>query len=104
MRFIGSEFARLKMGLQDAFCCTLTIGRKLLPELPRHDLVTLYRALYGKSPGRLHRALDDARTAAKVWLKLSCFFGHTAPHLKQGEQTRTHYKLMTGTDKASAFL
>jgi len=77
MRFIGIEFARLKLGLRNAFCCTLEIGRKLLPELPRHDLKTLYRALYGKSPNRLHRALDDARAAAEVWVKLSRSFSHT---------------------------
>ncbi len=72
LRFIGSEFARMKLGgLRNAFYCSLEIGRKLLPELPRHDLETLYRELYGRSPARLHRALDDARIAAAIWVKLS---------------------------------
>lgn len=71
LRFIGSEFTRLKLGLRNAFCCTLEIGRILFPDLPRHDLESLYREIYGRSPDRLHRALDDARATAEVWVKLS---------------------------------
>jgi DNA polymerase-3 subunit epsilon len=82
MRFIGGEFARLKLRLRNAYCCTLALGRKLLPGLPRHDLETLYRELYGRAPDRLHRALDDARTTAEIWIKLSCSFGDTTPRQK----------------------
>ncbi len=71
LRFIGSEFARLKLGLRNAFYCTLEVGRKLFPELPRYDLETLYRELYGRAPHRLHRALDDARIVAAIWVKLA---------------------------------
>ena len=48
------------------------LARQRLPHLPNHRLETVARHLLGELPEecRLHRALDDARLAARVWLAL----------------------------------
>ena len=45
--------------------CTVRMGRALVPEAPRHSLDVLC-AFLGIDLGRHHRALDDARAAAKI--------------------------------------
>src|SRR5271169_1516513 len=46
MRFISSELARLKLGFRNACFCTMMIGRNMFPELPRHNLETMYELFY----------------------------------------------------------
>ena len=70
--FIRYEFARLGLNFSSTYHCTLDMSRKLFPNLPDHKLMTVYRHLFGEPPDnvRSHRALDDARMAARVWLEV----------------------------------
>ena len=71
LSFAAHEFGRLKLDLRQPYFCTLAIGRKMFPELDRHDLGSLYRHLYNSDPVIMHRAFEDARITAKVWIKLA---------------------------------
>jgi len=70
--FVRHELARLCIGLQNQWHCTLRVARQKLKQLPNHKLDTVYRHLFGVLPENLqrHRALDDARMAAMVWVEL----------------------------------
>ena len=72
IRFLRHEFARLKMNLPHRHLCTLEMSRLRLPRLPDHTLETIYLHLF---PGadflrQNHRALDDARMTARIWMKI----------------------------------
>jgi DNA polymerase III subunit epsilon len=70
--FIRRELARFGVRLENRSKCTVHLSRKLLPKLPNHRLETVARHLLGDLPQecQLHRALDDARLTAQVWLAL----------------------------------
>lgn len=70
--FILHELGLLGMPLPNHWHCTLRSARKLLPGLDNHRLATVAAELLGPIPAdcRLHRALDDARLTARVWLAL----------------------------------
>ena len=70
--FIRHEFSLLNLHLPNPWHCTVRLARKRLPSLPNHKLATVARHLLGDIPDdcRLHRALDDARITARVWLAL----------------------------------
>lgn len=71
-RFLAVEFERLKLPLLNKIECTLRLSRRKLPHLPNHKLETVYKH-FGGVVGRnirRHRALDDAKLLAFVWLKL----------------------------------
>jgi DNA polymerase-3 subunit epsilon len=70
--FLRHEFARLGMGFDKRYQCTLEICRKRYPKLPNHRLETVCRHLFGREMKgvRLHRALDDARLVARVWMEM----------------------------------
>jgi DNA polymerase-3 subunit epsilon len=70
--FLRHEFALLGMSLNNRFLCTLKMSRKLYPYLPNHKLKTVCRYLLGKSceQMQMHRALDDAKLAAMIWLEM----------------------------------
>ena len=59
--------------LPNQWHCTLRLARKKLSELPNHRLDTVYRYLFGGLPAGIqrHRALDDARMAARIWIELT---------------------------------
>jgi DNA polymerase-3 subunit epsilon len=71
--YIRHELARLGKRLPNRWHCTVRLSRKKLPGLGNHRLETVYRHLFGEVPGgaQCHRALDDARMAARVWMELS---------------------------------
>ena len=71
--FLRNEFSRLGLGLSNPHHCTLDLSRRRLPRLSNHRLETVARNLLGEIPEdcRLHRALDDARLAARVWLAMA---------------------------------
>jgi DNA polymerase III epsilon subunit family exonuclease len=73
MGFLSEEFLRLGRGLTNPYLCTLELSRSLYPELRNHKLETVYRHLCGRLPrkARRHRALDDARMVAKVWMVMT---------------------------------
>lgn len=70
--FLKAELGLLGMGLNSSHFCTLKMSRKLYPQLVNHKLETVARHLLGKIPDnlQLHRALEDARLTAQVWLKI----------------------------------
>jgi len=70
--FVRHELALLGQGLPNRWHCTVRLARRRLPQLPNHRLETVARHLLGDIPAdcRLHRALDDARLTARVWLEL----------------------------------
>lgn len=70
--FLRHELGRLGLGLNNHLICTLELSRRLLPHLPDHRLETVARHLLGSLPEgmKLHRALDDARLTAQVWLAM----------------------------------
>lgn len=72
MGFISYEFLRLGMGLTNPYHCTLELSRSLYPKLRNHKLETVYRHLCGRIPeeARRHRALDDARLVARMWVEM----------------------------------
>jgi DNA polymerase-3 subunit epsilon len=67
--FLRNEFDRQQLPLINDSRCTLELSRRCLPGLPNYRLQTVARHLLGILPlqGRLHRALVDARLAARVW-------------------------------------
>lgn len=73
LRFLSHEFSRLGMRLPHAHCCTLELSRRRLPRLMDHTLETIYLHLFPEDGlhRQSHRALDDARMTAKIWLKLT---------------------------------
>jgi DNA polymerase-3 subunit epsilon len=70
--FVRHELALLGYALPNQWQCTVRLARKKLPQLYNHKLDTVYRHLCGAIPASLqrHRALDDARMAAQIWLEL----------------------------------
>ena len=71
--FVRHELSLLGVGLPNPWHCTVRLARRRLPHLPDHRLETVYRHLFGGLPegGQRHRALDDARMAARVWVALA---------------------------------
>jgi DNA polymerase III subunit epsilon len=72
VRFLRHEFARLKMGLPHRHICTLEMSRCCFPRLPDRTLETVYLHLFPDADflRQNHRALDDARMTANIWLKM----------------------------------
>jgi len=70
--FVRHEFGRLGLGLNNHVLCTLELSRRHFPLLPNHRLETVARNILGGLPEvmTLHRALDDARLTARVWLAM----------------------------------
>lgn len=73
MGFIRHEFLRLGMELTNPCHCTLELSRSLYPKLQNHRLETVYRHLCGRIPelAQRHRALDDARLVARLWMEMT---------------------------------
>lgn len=69
---INHELHLLGMLFENPWHCTVRLSRRKLPRLMNHKLETVYNYLFGKLPEDVqrHRALDDARIAARVWIEL----------------------------------
>jgi DNA polymerase-3 subunit epsilon len=70
--FLRHEFARLKMTLPHRHVCTLEMSRRRFPRLSDHTLETVYLHLFPDANfiRQSHRALDDARMTARIWLRM----------------------------------
>jgi len=70
--FVCRELNMLGFELPNRWHCTVRLARQKLPQLHNHKLDTVYRYLFGALPASMHRhrALDDARLAARIWLEL----------------------------------
>ena len=72
MRFLRHEFSRLGMALNNEHHCTMKMSRRRCPDLRNHRLETVYRHVVrgGIATQQTHRALDDARMVARVWMEM----------------------------------
>lgn len=70
--FVRNEVSLLGGVIPNSWHCTVRLARRRLPHLSNHKLDTVYRHLFGSLPVsvRRHRALDDARLAARIWMEL----------------------------------
>jgi DNA polymerase-3 subunit epsilon len=96
--FLRSEFSRLNLRLQNPNICTLEMIRRRYPGLPNYKLSTVYQHLVGMAEDMFrsgdvmrkpkgsascprknetcfrklqqHRALDDARMVAAIWMAM----------------------------------
>ena len=70
--FLKHEFHCIGIPFNPEYHCTLEMSRKLFPRLGNHKLETVYRHLCGDLPHTVHRhrALDDARLTARVWMEM----------------------------------
>ena len=70
--FIRNELGLLGQRLPNRWFCTVNLSRKRLPHLANHRLETVARHLFPDLPANLtlHRAVDDARLTARIWLAL----------------------------------
>lgn len=70
--FLSYEFSRLGWRFQNRMMCTLKMSRRLLPDLPDYRLEAVAKHLLGSSAEDiiLHRALEDAKLVARIWLAL----------------------------------
>lgn len=70
--FILNELALTGIAMTNNWHCTVRLARSKLPHLPNHCLETVYRCLFGELPKGIkrHRAIDDARMAARIWVEL----------------------------------
>lgn len=68
--FLRSELGRLGCSISNKSICTLQLARRRYPNLDNHRLETVARHVLGEIPAdcRLHRALNDARLVAYLWL------------------------------------
>jgi len=61
------------MALPNPHLCTLEMSRRRFPHLADHTLETVYLHIFPEAGflRQSHRALDDARMTAKIWLKMA---------------------------------
>lgn len=71
--FVRHELGMVGCELPNQWLCTVRLARQKLPQLHNHKLDTVYRHLFGVLPASVkrHRALDDARLAARIWVALT---------------------------------
>ncbi|HOE17900.1 MAG TPA: 3'-5' exonuclease [Syntrophorhabdaceae bacterium] len=69
--FLRREFMRAGLVFNSRHKCTLEMSRKLFPGLGNYKLETIARHLgIPVDKTRRHRALDDARLTAQVWIEM----------------------------------
>jgi DNA polymerase III subunit epsilon len=70
--FLTWECSRMGLSFSNRFICTLKLSRKLYLGLPNHRLETVAKHVLGTSldKNRRHRALDDARLTARIWIEM----------------------------------
>jgi DNA polymerase-3 subunit epsilon len=70
--FLAYEYSRIGQGLRNRYICTLKLSRKLYPGLRDYRLETVAKHILGMEidKNKCHRALEDARLTARVWLKM----------------------------------
>lgn len=73
--FLKHEFRCIGIPFNPEYHCTLEMSRRLFPKLTNHKLETVYKHLCGELPHNMHRhrALDDARLTARVWMEMMRF-------------------------------
>jgi DNA polymerase III subunit epsilon len=71
-KFLQDEYSRLSQQFSNTIYCSLRESRRKLSSLRSHKLKNVFEYLFNELPGgvKLHRALDDARLTAMVWIRL----------------------------------
>ncbi len=78
--FLQRECGRADVLLTCRYRCTLKMSRSRYPGLPNYKLETVARRLgIVVDETRRHRALDDARLTAKVWIEMTMKKGTGKP-------------------------
>lgn len=73
LSFLRAEFSRCALSIANPHHCTLGFSRRYFPGLPSYKLENLARHFLGPAivnRSTLHRAIDDARLTAALWLKI----------------------------------
>ena len=72
VKFLRHELGRLGQGLKNRYVCTLKLSQRQFPGLTNYKLETVAKHVLGELPDGLqrHRALDDARLTAMVFVKM----------------------------------
>jgi DNA polymerase III epsilon subunit len=69
--FLRYELQRHRLFLNNRAICTLELSRRRFPDLTNHKLHTVHRHLFqDKAIEQRHRALDDARMVAEIWMAM----------------------------------
>jgi DNA polymerase-3 subunit epsilon len=70
--FLRYEFSRLGIGINNRYLCTMKMSRKRFPMLLNHKLETVGKHVLGGLPPEInrHRALDDAKLTAMIWMEM----------------------------------
>ncbi|MDP2863330.1 MAG: 3'-5' exonuclease [Desulfobacterales bacterium] len=70
--FLRYEFSRLGLGMNNGYLCTMKMSRRRFPMLPNHKLDTVAKHFLGDLPPEIHRhrALDDAKLTAMIWMEM----------------------------------
>lgn len=70
--FLRHEFSRLGIGINNGCLCTMKMSRRRFPMLPNHKLETVAKHVLSGLPPEIHRhrALDDARLTAMIWMEM----------------------------------
>jgi len=69
--FLRYELQRHRLFLNNRAICTLELSRRRFPDLTNHKLQTVHRHLFqDRAVEQRHRALDDARMVAEIWMAM----------------------------------
>ena len=69
-RFWQAELEALSVGSANPFACTLLLARRIYPQSPNHQLLTLAQYLALPTAGRAHRAMADVEVTTRLWSRL----------------------------------
>ena len=69
-RFLDAELGRVSRNYSGKFACSMLAARRLYPNAPNHKLGTLVEYVNIPTDGVYHRALDDSKMTAGLWLAM----------------------------------
>ena len=81
-RFLNAEMARIGKNVSNPILCTLLLARRLIEDSRDHKLGTLkhYIKFQGDAGHKDHRALDDVKVTASLWVHLRARVERIAGH------------------------
>lgn len=81
-RFLKAEMARVGKSVDNPILCTMLLARRLIDDTTDHKLDTLKRYINFESEAghQDHRALDDVKVTAFLWIHLRILVERAAGH------------------------
>lgn len=81
-RFLRAEMARVGNSVNNPILCTMLLARRLISEVADHKLNTLkhYINFVSEAGHQDHRALDDVKVTASLWIHMRSFVERVAGH------------------------